>query len=967
MAKQESLLEFGLVDRVSKGLHGIADAVGGISGKLLKLTGIAGAAGAALGVVGTGFGLKNAISAAGDFEDAVARIGVATNSTGAELEALGDKAEAAAAKTRFTAEDAAKGLAALAAEGFNANEAVGALGPTLALAQANAISATEGVAALTGVMDQFGLGASEAARAADVLQAAAINGGTKLSDLTAGLEQAGPVARQAGLSLEQTAAALAAFAQNGIEGSRAGGALRQILSDLADPASQFARELAKIGISSRDFNTVIAQLAAKGKDGEAAINALGSRGTIALKSLLANGGGALQELIGIMQSSEGAAQAAADKLNNTFNGAMERVKNAFADLKRALVEPLLEPLAQELDGATEALRKFATSPEFDALKETLRTLFLEGIKAVKEFAAQFDIKVAIGNLRTTLGEAQAVIRTFAADAAALASSIKVAFNGIAAAFNAVQTAAAATAVLGAKLDLLRLQVLDPFKLTTAEAQLVLEDFIRHGLEETGRQADQLIGNISALTENVDNTADAASRAAEAYKRTADFTNVLAQSSSTAAAAVQQAAGALAETGTQATTASGAMESAAVQLQRVSTEIAEAAAAGIAPTKAQIEQLRALEQQAVATGSTVQSVWEKASEIYRGAEAATQKVATATQQVQQNVEATGDAAVEMGQQIAAGSEQGASAAAGIAGLIQQLYEGFAQVSLNAAETFATIERSAVRGESSIRGVIAAILNAADATQRIIDNQRAQASAIVGNLQAMAAAGSEAARGIGANFDRLTEEQLRAFSAAIRRGETDLGILDQASLDRLATEADAAADRVRRIGEEARQAKAELDSLANSLADEVARAEGNEEELARRNYEERIRQLEELGRRSGIEGQQRLEEARANANRLYQLELEQIRRRREAERKANAETLAERQQIAGVGSDPAPQRSAPARSSGGGQSARVGESQRPGGDNIQITINRSSGRASNDELRDEARRLIAEIDRQRNLRR
>jgi hypothetical protein len=209
----------------------------------------------------------------------------------------------------------------------------------------------------------------------------------------------------------------------------------------------------------------------------------------------------------------------------------------------------------------------------------------------------------------------------------------------------------------------------------------------------------------------------------------------------------------------------------------------------------------------------------------------------------------------------------------------------------------------------------------------------------------------------------------MAIAIREGRSGLNALNQADLDALGAAADAAADKVAQIGEEARNAAAELARLSNSLQDELDRAAGDDEAIARRNYEDRIRQIEELGRRSGLEGQQRLEEARARARLLLEQDLANIEKRRRAEQQANAEDMRERQQIAEVDrrrSDPAqPARGGNAGGTSGGRGAGDGNASAPP---VSITVQtRGTFNLSPAEAEQLARRLEPELNRLRNLRR
>ena len=101
----------------------------------------------------------------------------------------------------------------------------------------------------------------------------------------------------------------------------------------------------------------------------------------------------------------------------------------------------------------------------------------------------------------------------------------------------------------------------------------------------------------------------------------------------------------------------------------------------------------------------------------------------------------------------------------------------------------------------------------------------------------------------------------------------------------------ADKSRALADETRRAAEQLAALNRELLDEADRNAGNEEAIARRQYEDRIRQIEALALAAGREGAQAAAEAKRQAEENFKAELARIRARREEERKAHAERMEE----------------------------------------------------------------------------
>src|SRR5690606_17003244 len=150
-----------------------------------------------------------------------------------------DAALEAGGATVFTATESANAIEELGKAGV---ETADILGGGLAGSLDLAASAQLGVARaaeITGItLKQFKLDGTEAGRVADVLSAGANKAVGSVEDLANGLKFVGPQAAAVGVSLEDTVATLALFADQGIIGEQAGSALRGMLASLTAPSRQ---------------------------------------------------------------------------------------------------------------------------------------------------------------------------------------------------------------------------------------------------------------------------------------------------------------------------------------------------------------------------------------------------------------------------------------------------------------------------------------------------------------------------------------------------------------------------------------------------------------------------------------------------------------------------------------------------------------------------------------------------------
>ncbi|MFE0257288.1 phage tail tape measure protein [Streptomyces sp. NPDC059010] len=151
-----------------------------------------------------------------------------------------------------TAADAAEGMVELSKAGFRADQSIDAVRASLQLASAADVNAATSAKYLGDIMDQYGLGADQAARASDTLAATANNASGSITDIYYSMRYAGPVAHGLGVSLQDTASAVGMLGKAGILGQTAGTSLRGIFANLAAPTPKMRGALRELGIEAWD-------------------------------------------------------------------------------------------------------------------------------------------------------------------------------------------------------------------------------------------------------------------------------------------------------------------------------------------------------------------------------------------------------------------------------------------------------------------------------------------------------------------------------------------------------------------------------------------------------------------------------------------------------------------------------------------------------------------------------------------
>lgn len=196
-----------------------------------------------------------AISVAANFDDAMSQVQGALGDASADTEGLRQLALQLGSDTVFSATEAAQAMVELAKGGLTeADIKGGALAASMDLAAAGQLNLADAAETTVQMMGSFGLGAGDATRIANALAGAANTSSADVSDLTQAMSQCSAQASLAGWSLEDTAAALALFADHGVKGSDAGTSLKTMLQRLSAPTDQAADAMEAYGLEVRDSN-----------------------------------------------------------------------------------------------------------------------------------------------------------------------------------------------------------------------------------------------------------------------------------------------------------------------------------------------------------------------------------------------------------------------------------------------------------------------------------------------------------------------------------------------------------------------------------------------------------------------------------------------------------------------------------------------------------------------------------------
>lgn len=196
-----------------------------------------------------------ALKSATDLETELNVFQETTRATGDEMERVSATARQLGEDITLpgvSAGDAAQTFTELAKAGLSVEDSLSAARGVLQLATAAQIDNAAAAELTANALNAFGLAGTEAVHVADLLANSANASQGSIEDMGLALQQTAAVARQVGVSLDDTQALLTLFARNGLRGSDAGTSLRTALLRLVNPTREANDLIRSLGLNIRD-------------------------------------------------------------------------------------------------------------------------------------------------------------------------------------------------------------------------------------------------------------------------------------------------------------------------------------------------------------------------------------------------------------------------------------------------------------------------------------------------------------------------------------------------------------------------------------------------------------------------------------------------------------------------------------------------------------------------------------------
>lgn len=215
--------------------------------------------GALIGVTVAGYMAYEGVKSAGDYQQALVRLVTSAGETNQNLQIVGDGLLKMAGEVGFSAQDLAKGMYTVESAGFHGAEGLKVMRTAAEGAKAENADLGTSANAVTTILQDYHLGADQAATITSKLVAVTSDGKVSFQDLTGALHSVTPLAAAAGISFSDVGGALASMTSHGVSAEQASQNLAMAIRTFQNPSMQMRQELGNLGLSAEDLSQHLGQ------------------------------------------------------------------------------------------------------------------------------------------------------------------------------------------------------------------------------------------------------------------------------------------------------------------------------------------------------------------------------------------------------------------------------------------------------------------------------------------------------------------------------------------------------------------------------------------------------------------------------------------------------------------------------------------------------------------------------------
>lgn len=380
----------------------VGASVGGLAQNIKLLS-------ASLLTLGVGAGFVGSVKTLAEFGQTMSTVRAITGAAGKDFAALEASAKSLGATTRFSATEAAQGMALLGQAGFTTNEILEAIGPTLDLAQAGGLGLAQAAEISSSTLRGFGLEVSQTARVMDVLAKASVISNADVTSLGEGMKFAAPTAKALGIELEEATATIAKLADAGLTGGLGGRGFQSVATQLVSQRDKIKALIGDYDLATDGISGVIRKLTQAGITTDQVIDIFRGENLdvfSVLQEATKEAGKGLDAYTAALKNSEGTARDISKVMDENLNGAILQASSSFEALVLAIGDAgatqILIGIFRGIGDALSYVSGVITDLTRNALEKTQDTADKLKIANAELIADTDKLKAANENLATAI-------------------------------------------------------------------------------------------------------------------------------------------------------------------------------------------------------------------------------------------------------------------------------------------------------------------------------------------------------------------------------------------------------------------------------------------------------------------------------------------------------------------------------------------------------------------------------------
>lgn len=353
--------------------------------------------------------LQQAIKTGIEFERTMSTVKAVSGATASEMLQLKNNAKLLGETTEKTASEVGQLEVNLAKLGLTAPQIIAATGAILDLSTAAGEDLAEAATITAGTIKAFNLQADQAGKVADIMAKSFASSALDLNKFKDSMSKVGPVAKNAGQSIEKTTAQLSVLVDRNVDASTAGTGLRGILLDLSRHGLTLEEAFKKIN-SATNKNKVAFELFGKRGATVAVILAENQKQTDLLTKSYENSAGAAARMAAIMRDNlrgdldraKSASEGLAINITTRLTPSLRHIVRGFTSFVGKLNEFVRIPASEELAMEQVQLNILVgTITQANVEQETRNRLLTELEDKYPEFLKNLDTETVTNKELTT--------------------------------------------------------------------------------------------------------------------------------------------------------------------------------------------------------------------------------------------------------------------------------------------------------------------------------------------------------------------------------------------------------------------------------------------------------------------------------------------------------------------------------------------------------------------------------------